>query len=374
MISFCNRTGSDSRSRSRFASRSRTGFLLLALLLAVPAAAQMPDLSQMNGRSLPAPDAPVGTATVRVMKQTFGNNAVGEDVTLVDGRGTTIGPRKTDDAGRASFDGLRVGETYRAIVVVAGERLESQPFTQPPSGGVRVILVSGLGTAAPGGATAPAATPAPAPAIPAVPAPAGSIALGVQSRVVIEQADEFVEVFVLSDLVNTTSGPVSLPAPIVFPLPAGALGAAVLEGTTAAALDGARIVVKGPLAAGSTPVQFGYRLPSDSGSVKVPQVFPVGGPMSTVIVRRGATTTIAVAGERGRRDANLEGRDYIVVSGGAVQAAAPIDVTVSGLPSRSRWPVRIALTLAGLIVLAGLVFGRARADDDGDAASVPARS
>jgi hypothetical protein len=343
---------------------------LLALLLAAPAAAQMPDLSQMNGRSLPAPDAAVGTATVRVMKQTFGNNAAGEDVTLVDGRGTTIGPRKTDEAGRASFDGLRVGETYRAVVVVAGERLESQPFTQPASGGVRVILVSGLGAAAPGGVAPPAA----APATPAVPAPAGSIALGVQSRIVIEQADEFVEVFVLSDLVNTTGGPVSLPAPLVFPLPAGALGAAVLEGTTAAALDGARIVVKGPLASGSTPVQFGYRLPSDGGTVKVPQVFPVGGPMSTVIVRRGATTTIAVAGERSRRDANLEGRDYIVVSGGAVQAAAPIDVTVSGLPARSRWPVRIALTLAGLIVLAGLVFGRARADDDGEAASVPARS
>lgn len=346
-------------------------FLILALLVAAaaPAAAQMPDLSQMNGRSLPAPDAPAGTATVRVMKQTFGNNAVGESVTLLDGRGTTIGPRKTDESGRASFDGLRVGETYRAVVVVAGERLESQPFTQPPAGGVRVILVAGLGAAPPGGAAPPAAA-----AAPAVPAPAGSITLGTQSRIIIEQADEFVEVFVLADLVNTTAGPVSLPAPLVFPLPAGALGAAVLEGTTAAALEGARIVVKGPLASGPTPVQFGYRLPSDSGSVRVPQVFPVGGPMSTVIVRRGATTTIAVAGELGRRDANLEGRDYIVVSGGAVQAGTPIDVTVGGLPSRPRWPLRLALTLAGLIVVAGLVFGRARADDDGDAVSVPARS
>jgi hypothetical protein len=343
--------------------------LVLLVAAAAPAAAQMPDLSQMNGRSLPAPDAPVGSATVRVMKQTFGNNAVGEDVTLVDGRGATIGPRKTDEAGRASFDGLRVGETYRAVVVVAGERLESQPFTQPPSGGVRVILVAGLGAATPGGAAPPAAAP-----VPAVPAPTGSITLGTQSRVIIEQADEFVEVFVLADLVNTTDGPVSLPAPLVFPLPAGALGAAVLEGTTAAALEGGRIVVKGPLPSGPTPVQFGYRLPSDSGSVRVPQVFPVAGPMSTIIVRRGATTTIAVAGERNRRDANLEGRDYIVVSGGAVQAGTPIDVTVGGLPSRARWPLRVALTLAGLIVVAGLVFGRARADDDGDAVSVPVRS
>jgi hypothetical protein len=348
----------------------RSLILVLLVAAAAPAAAQMPDLSQMNGRSLPAPEAPVGSATVRVMKQTFGNNAVGESVTLMDGRGATIGPRKTDDAGRASFDGLRVGETYRAVVVVAGERLESQPFTQPSAGGVRVILVAGLGAASPGGAAPPAAA-APSPA---APAPAGSITLGTQSRVIIEQADEFVEVFVLADLVNSTAGPVSLPAPLAFPLPAGALGAAVLEGTTAATLEGGRIVVKGPLPPGPTPVQFGYRLPSDSGSVRVPQVFPVAGPMSTIIVRRGATTTIAVAGERGRRDANLEGRDYIVVSGGAVQAGTPIDVTVGGLPSRPRWPLRLALTLAGLVVLAGLVFGRARADDDGDAVSVPARS
>jgi len=342
---------------------------VIALLMAVaaPAAAQMPDLSQMNGRSLPAPDAPVGTATVRLMKQTFGNNVVGQDVTLVDERGTTLGPRKTDESGRASFDGLRVGYTYHAVAVVDGERLESQPFAQPSSGGVRVILVAGLGAAAPGGSAA-------APAVPAVPAKAGNVMLGTQSRVVIEQEDEFVEVFVLAELVNTAGGPVSLPEPIVFPLPAGALGTAILEGTTAAALEGGRIVVKGPLPSGQTPVQFGYRLPSDSGTVKVPQVFPVGGPVSTVIVRRGATTTIAVAGERGRRDANLDGRDYIVVSGSAVQPGSPIDVTVSGLPSRSRWPLRIALTLAGLIVLAGVVFGRARADDDGDAAPVPARS
>jgi len=47
---------------------------VLAALLATPAAAQMPDLSQMNGRSLPAPDAPSGSATVRVMRETLGNN------------------------------------------------------------------------------------------------------------------------------------------------------------------------------------------------------------------------------------------------------------------------------------------------------------
>jgi hypothetical protein len=351
----------------------------LALLLLgtpAPAAAQMPDLSQMNGRSLPAPDAPVGSATVRVMRQTLGNNVVGQEVTLTDAAGVTIGTRKTDDGGRAAFERLRPGTTYTALAVVAGERLVSQPFTQPASGGVRVVLIAGLGATAPPGAAAPSAgaTPlapgsAPGPAPP--PAPAGSITLGTQSRMIVEQADEFVEVFVLADLVNSTDGPVSLPAPIVFTPPAGALGTAVLEGATSAVLEGTRVLVKGPLPSGPTSVQFGYRLPSDTGQVAIAQTFPVGGPMGNVIVRRHVGTTVVVGGERQRRDTQLEGRDYVVVSTGAIQPETPVEITVSGMPARPRWPVRVALTLAGLIVLAGIVFGRARADDDGTALSRP---
>ena len=113
---------------------------------------------------------------------------------------------------------------------MSGERLVSQPFTQPPSGGLRVVLVAG---------SAPLRRGA-APAVAAKPAPAGSITLGTQSRLVVEQADEFVEVFVLADLVNATDGPVSLPSPIVFTPPAGALGTAVLEGSTARGARGQR--------------------------------------------------------------------------------------------------------------------------------------
>jgi hypothetical protein len=350
-----------------------SGVLALALAgLPARAGAQMPDLSQMNGRSLPAPDAPVGSATVRVMRQTLGNNVVGQDVTIADAAGVTIGTRTTDDGGRAAFERLRPGTTYTAVAVVAGERLVSEPFTQPAAGGVRVVLIAGLGAAAPAGGTpAPPAAAASPSAPPAPPAPAGSITLGTQSRMIVEQADEFVEVFVLADLVNNTDGPVSLPSPIVFTPPAGALGTAVLEGVTSAVLEGTRIVVKGPLPSGPTSVQFGYRLPSDTGRVTIDQTFPVGGPMGNVIVRRHPTTTVVVGGERQRRDTKLEGRDYVVVSTGAIQPATPLDVTVSGLPSRSRWPVRVALTLAGLIMLAGIVFGRRRADDDGTAATRP---
>jgi hypothetical protein len=333
------------------------------VLMAATASAQMPDLSQMNGRSLPAPDAPAGSASVRVMRQTLGNNVVGQAVTLTGADGATIGTRTTDEGGRATFEGLNPGTAYIATAVVGSERLVSQPFTQPASGGIRIVLIAGLG--APATPAAPAQAPKPA--------TAGSITLGTQSRMIVEQADEFVEVFVLADLVNTTDGPVSLPAPIVFPLPSGALGAAALEGSTAAVLDGGRFVVNGPLAAGPTSVQFGYRLPADTGRVTIPQVYPVGGPLSSVIVRKHGAAAIVVGGERQRRDTQLEGRDYVLVATGEIRPGTPFDVTISGLPARPRWPVRLALTLAALVVLAGLVFGRARADDDGSA-PIPARS
>jgi len=131
--------------------------------------------------------------------------------------------------------------------------------------------------------------------------------------------------------------------------------------------------VKVPLASGPTSIQFGYRLPTDTGRVTITQPYPVGGPMSSVIVRKHAATTITVGGERQRRDTQLEGRDYVIVSTSAIQPATPLEVSIGGLPARPRWPVRVALTLAALIVLAGVVFGRARADDDGTA-PVPARS
>ena len=324
----------------------------------------MPDLSQMNGRSLPAPDAPVGSATVRVMRETLGNNVVGQEVTLTDANGVSIGTRKTDDAGRATFEGLRPGTAYTAVAVVSGERLVSQPFTQPPSGGVRVVLVAGLGaagappswrTARGRGETGRGRQHHARHAVPDDRRAGRRVRRGVRPRRPGQHHRR----------------PVSLPSPIVFTPPAGALGTAVLEGSTGAALENGRIVVKGPLPSGPTSIQFGYRLPSDSGRVTIAQTYPVGGPMSSVIVRKHGATGITVGGERQRRDTQLEGRDYVIVSTAAIQPATPLAVTITGMPARPRWPVRLALSLAGLIVLAGVVFGRARADDDGTA---PTRS
>src|SRR5580765_8479290 len=74
----------------------------------------MPDPSMINGKALPAGDLQTGTITVRVVRESSGNNIVGQQVTMT----------------------------------VNGEQLQSDPIVVPASGGLRVILVAGIAQAA----------------------------------------------------------------------------------------------------------------------------------------------------------------------------------------------------------------------------------
>ena len=122
---------------------------LLAPALSRPAFAQMPDLSQMSGQPLPSGDVPAGTVSVRVIRQTMSNNVTGVEVQL-EAPPQTL-KATTDANGRAVFPNVAQGQTWKAVAIVDGERLESQPFTIPSAGGLRMLLVAGLKTAAPGG-------------------------------------------------------------------------------------------------------------------------------------------------------------------------------------------------------------------------------
>jgi hypothetical protein len=124
-----------------------TAAVVAGLAGAAPAAAQMPDLAAINGRPLPVADLPAGTVVVRVARQTPANAAAGLDVTATtrapsgDARTTMA---KTGADGRAQFQNLHAGHEFEAVVTVDGERLQSQPFTIPPQGGVRIMLIGGL--------------------------------------------------------------------------------------------------------------------------------------------------------------------------------------------------------------------------------------
>ena len=139
-------------------------FVAVIALLSAPAVrrAQMPDPSQMNGLSMPTPDLPNGTVSVRVIRGQLTNNLQGVAVDLIGAGEPRHGQTGAD--GRALFSGVPAGSTVHAVAAVNGERRESQPFEVPAQGGVRTILVFSETTSAPWSG-APTTGPPPAPGV-----------------------------------------------------------------------------------------------------------------------------------------------------------------------------------------------------------------
>lgn len=151
-----------------------SGALAIALCLASPAFAQpfagggrpgaMPNLRMISGKPLPDAGMAAGTVSVRLARKTLQNPAAGlEVVAITKNAGGDARKRtgKTDDGGRVLFEGLAVGDEFHAEVKVDGELVKTDTFTIPAQGGVRTMLIAGLGAAPAGGEPeAPAAAPA----------------------------------------------------------------------------------------------------------------------------------------------------------------------------------------------------------------------
>jgi hypothetical protein len=117
----------------------------------------MPDLHAISGRPLPDRGMPKGTVTVRVARKMPANGVAGaEIVAIIKNEGGDLRKRtaKTDGSGRAMFEGLVPGDRFKAEVSVDGERLATDEFALPPEGGVRTMLIAGLGPAPAGGGAA----------------------------------------------------------------------------------------------------------------------------------------------------------------------------------------------------------------------------
>ncbi len=120
------------------------------ILSTVPSPAEGAELvpAQMSGLPLQVGDLPPGIVTVRVIRGSFSNNLPNQRVSLhVEGSGQ-VRQATTDASGRAQFEGLQVGARVVAEVSVDAERLESQVIQLPSEGGVRLMLVAGVGAGA----------------------------------------------------------------------------------------------------------------------------------------------------------------------------------------------------------------------------------
>ena len=345
------------------------GTKLLALLLAVlstfhfslftfaaPASAQlqMPDPRQMSGIPRPVTDLPAGHVSVRLIRGQLSNNIQGHPVEMQGGgKVLTV---KTDENGRAEFSGIAAGTSVRAVATVDGERLESQEFPWPGDGGIRVMLV-----ATPKGGDAPPPVFQPQP---------GNVVLGDETRVIIDHADDALQVYYILDIQNSARAPVNPPSAVVVNMPPGALSATVLAGAPQAVALGDHVAITGPFASGRTDVQIAFRIPVTSGDVTFEQRFPLSVPGLAVLMKKVGDIGMTSPQLPNVQEREFEGERYILAQGPAISAGVPLAVTVSGLPHHSPWPRRIALTLAISMLAVGFWAATRRTTPGANAARI----
>ena len=321
---------------------------MVLCLLGLPAmsAAQqgMPDPKQMSGVPLAMPDVPVGTLSVRVIRGTFTNNIPNQPVEFtVDGAKRVV---NTDASGRAQLEGLRAGTRVRALTTVDGERLESQEVVMAQSG-IRIMLV----------ATDPEAAKRAEEdkALAGAAAVKGLVVLGPETRVIAEFSDDRLSIFYVLQIINSARTPVDIGGPLIFDLPREARGATVLDDPLKrATANGPRITVLGPFAPGPTNLQIAYELPYSGDTAHLVQRWPAAVEQTTVLVLQTGTLAISSPQLATSREMSDQGQRVIVGGGPGLAAGQTLELQISGLPHHARWPRIVALTLAGIIALAGL--------------------
>jgi hypothetical protein len=281
--------------------------------------------------------------SVRLIRGQLSNNIQGHPVEMhAGGKVLTV---KTDESGRAEFSGVAAGTPVRAVATVDGERLESQEFPWPGDGGIRVMLVA---TAKTSDAPPPVFQPQP-----------GNVALGDQTRIIIDHTDGALQVYYILDIRNTARAPVQPASAVVLDMPTGALSTTVLAGAPQAVARGDRVTVSGPFASGQTPVEVAYRIPFDTGEVTVEQTLPLPVANLAVLMKRVGETSLSSPQLPNVQEREFEGERYILAQGPAIPAGGTLSLVISGLPHHSPLPRRITLGLA-LLILGATAWTAAR--------------
>ncbi len=314
----------------------------------------MPDPKQMSGIPRPVTDLPTGHVSVRLIRGQLSNNIQGHPVEMH--AGGKVETLKTDENGRAEFSGVAPGTMGKAVATVDGERLESQEFPWPADGGIRLMLVATLK-----GSDAPPPVFQPQP---------GNVVFGDQTRVIIDQADDALQVYYILDIRNSARAPVNPPSAVVIDMPSGALSPTVLGGAPQAVALGDHISITGPFASGQTEVQIAYQMPISSGDVTFEQKLPLPVPGLAVLMKKTGDISISSPQLPNVQEREFQGERYILSQGPALPAGATLAVTVSGLPHHSAWPRRVALALAIAMLGAGFWAAGRRPTPGANAARV----
>jgi hypothetical protein len=316
------------------------------VFLSVPSARAQIDPRQMAGIPRPVNDLPDGSVSVRLIRGQLSNNIAGHPVDAhIGDRVVTV---KTDDAGRAQFDKLQAGASVKFTANVDGEQLESQEFPVPSQGGVRLMLVA---------TDKAAATAAGGPTV------SGQVTLSENSRIVFEPGDEMITVYYILEIVNGGNAPVNPVPAFAFDMPKGAQFTTILDGSTPLARSkGAHVSLAGPLPPGKTELRVACEFPSESGALELTQTFPAGLDRLMVLVRKQGDTKLVSQQLERQQEFPSDGETIIGGMGAPVAAGRPISVSLSDLPHHSSAPRWTALSIASVVILAGIWAGTRKED------------
>jgi len=343
---------------------------VLLLLAGRGALAQnnMPAPELIHGKAIPASELPNGTVTVRVVRESIGNNIAGQQVTVSVGGKTHTAA--TDEAGRAEFRDLPRGGEARAEAVVGGERLVSDPFAVPTAGGLRVILVANLAAAAERRKQEEAVSLAEAPV-------KGVVVLGAGTRIVGDFQSDNLRFFYDLDIVNNARTRVDIGGPFVLDLPPAAVSAEIRDGSPkSASIEGTRLTVSGPFNPGTTKVSLIYELRYSGHEHAFTQTWPVAVQEWMVAVERVNDVRVSSPQmpqmEERRTD---DGTVYMVGSGAPMAAGSSLTLQLSNLPAQSGVAPTIAVVVALSILGLGawLAFGGRKTEADARNALVQRR-
>jgi hypothetical protein len=258
---------------------------------------------------------------------------------------------------------------------VDGERLVSDPFEVPASGGIRIILIAGIKEASERRAREKAAEEA-------APPVKGTVVFGENSRTMLEFRDDELTVYYILEIVNTARNRVDIGGPLVLDLPSGAKSVTLLEGSSPLAsirppqrpwdwegikgrvrsLLGAeqqRVTIAGPFPSGTTPVQVAFGLEHNSDSLTIEQTWPAVMPQVLVMAQKvGNLKVTSPQFDEYSETQTQDGRPFLIAGGKkALPAGSTLTVELSGLPVHARWPHLTALSLGVLILGVGLWLG-----------------
>jgi hypothetical protein len=178
---------------------------------------------------------------------------------------------------------------------------------------------------------------------------------------------------------NYGGAPMDLGKGIALPLPRGAEGGQVAEGSKAKIVPGKEITLGGVLPPGGSEILAGYHMPVDDGRVVFDMAAPYGLFNSTVIVEHVPGSTLTPPpGSTAQTVTADDGRQFDVIRNVQLRPGESLRFTLDGLPEHpysgklTRWAVGLVVAMLLLMALFVAVWSPATKPGGGAEAGKPA--